>query len=180
MQSSYVQCRMSGGTTASIELRESKNFASAWSLKEETCIKQGFICWGGLADEARRERALVLRGGLQPGIEQLAKQDFMGIIFRLSKLLDELSLQYCEVSSEYCTVFTCRSTHTHRWKERLRHREREWGKCHLSEIFSFWPFPHWTHILLSWTTKRKSSHSFVHPQTSSSTFWKPSNLRTNT
>ena len=49
----------------------------------------------------------------------------MGIIFKLSKLLDELSLQYCEVSLEYCTVFMCRSTHTQMEREAEAQRERE-------------------------------------------------------
>ena len=89
------------------------------------CIKQGFICWGGLAEEARRERALALRGGLQSGIEQLAKQDLMGITYRLSKLLDELSLQYCKVSLQYCSLFICRGTHTQRDGKRGRGTERE-------------------------------------------------------
>ena len=106
------------------------------------CIKQGFICWGGLAEEARRERALALRGGLQSGIEQLAKQDLMGITYRLSKLLDELSLQYCKVSLQYCSLFICRGTHTQRDGKRGRgtEREREWGKCHLFEILVFGHF----------------------------------------
>lgn len=142
---------------------------------------------GRTAWRSKKRKSTCTKGRLAIWNRAAAKQDFMGITFSLSKLLDELSLQYCRVSlqycrvsSQYCTLFTCRSTHTERWKERLRHKEREWGKCHFLEIFSFWSFPHWTHILLSWTTKRKSLHSFLHPQTSSSTFWKPSNIRTNT
>lgn len=61
------------------------------------CIKQEFIRWGGLAEEARR-KSTCTKGEVAIWNRAAAKQDFMGITFSLSKLLDQLSLQYCRVS----------------------------------------------------------------------------------
>lgn len=59
------------------------------------------------------ERALALRGRFAIWNRAAAKQDFMGITFSLSKLLDQLSLQYCRVSLQYWHIIymqehTCR------------------------------------------------------------------------
>lgn len=68
------------------------------------CIKQEFICWGGLAEEARGRKSTCTKGRFAIWNRAAAKQDFMGITFSLSKLLDQLSFYSIIVEYLYSIV----------------------------------------------------------------------------